>query len=36
MEKVFTHGKMEDSMMENINLIKNTDLVCIHGQMEEV
>jgi len=35
MEKVSIHGRMEDSMMANINLIKNTDSVCIHGLMEE-
>jgi hypothetical protein len=36
MEKVSILGKMEESMKENINMIRNMDMVYIYGLMEEV
>ena len=35
MEKVYMNGKMEEDMKDNINMIKNMDLVVINGQMVE-
>ena len=35
MEKVYMNGKMEEDMKDNINTIKNMDLVVINGQMVE-
>jgi hypothetical protein len=34
MEMVPTHGKMVDHMLENITMIRNKDLVSIHGLMD--
>ena len=35
MEKVYMNGKMEEDMKDNINMIKNMDLVVINGRMVE-
>jgi hypothetical protein len=35
MEKVLIIGKMEEAMKDNTYMIKNMDLVCIPGRMEE-
>lgn len=35
MEKVYTHGKMEENMMVNINMIRNMDLEYMCGQIKE-
>lgn len=33
---VFTLGEMGENMKENINMIRNMDMVYIYGLMEEV
>ena len=35
MEKEYMNGKMEEDMKDNINMIKNMDLVVINGRMVE-
>lgn len=36
MVEVYIHGKMAENMMVNINMIKNMDLVYIHGLIVDV
>ena len=35
MERVYTLGRMEENMMESINMIRSMDSVFILGQMDE-
>ena len=35
MGKEYMNGKMEEDMKDNINMIKNMDLVVINGRMVE-